>query len=54
MYSNNKRKHYIKIDRDTGSNIMYRLINEVESDGENDIENLTNNSDTEFVWENNL
>ena len=31
MYLNNKRKHYVKLDRDTKSNKLYALLDEVKS-----------------------
>ena len=49
MDLNNKGKHYVKIYRDTDSNNIYALVDEVESHEENDIDNLLNNPDTESV-----
>ena len=49
MDLNNKGKHYVKIYRDTDSNNIYALVDEVESHEENDIVNLLNNPDTESV-----
>lgn len=49
MELNNKRKHYVKIDRNTTSDQVFALLDAVESDEEDDIENLMNDSDTEFV-----
>ena len=39
MDSNNKRKDYVKIDRDTESKKINALLDEAESDEENDIDN---------------
>ena len=36
----NNRKEYIDIDRETGSNEIYAMRDEIESDTESDIENL--------------
>ena len=45
----NKRKHYVKIDRDTTSEQILALLDVVQSDKEDKIDNLMNNSDTEFI-----
>ena len=51
MDLNNKRKHYVKIDSTTSSDKILALLEEVKSDDEDDIENLMNDSDTEFIIE---
>ena len=43
----NNRKKYIHIDRETGSNEIYAMLDEIESDTESDIENLLEDSDTQ-------
>ena len=45
----NKKKH-VKTDLDTDSNKIYALLDEVIE--EDDIDNLLNNTDTEYVLEN--
>ena len=47
----NKRKKYIHIDRETGSNEIYAMLDEIESDTESDTENLLEDSDTEYISE---
>ena len=47
----NKRKHYVKIDRDTTSEQVLALLDAVESDGEDKTDNLMNDSDIEFFME---
>ena len=54
MDLNNKRKERVKIDRETGSNEIFAWLDEVNSDLEDDIDNLMNDSDTEFVSEESL
>ena len=54
MDLNNKRKKYVRIDRNTRSEEIFALLDEVNSDQEEDIENLMNNSDTEFIVDENL
>ena len=49
MNLNNKRRKYVKIYRETGSDKIFALLDEVDSDLEDDIDNLMNNSDSEFV-----
>ena len=39
MDMNNKRKKYVKIDRETGSDEIFALLDEVNSDVEDDIDN---------------
>ena len=43
----NNGKKYIHIDRETGSNEIYAMLDEIESDTESDIENLLEDSDTQ-------
>ena len=45
----NNRKEYIDIDRETGSNEIYAMRDEIESDTESDIENLLEDSDTGHI-----
>ena len=45
----NNRKKYIHIDRETGSNEIYAMLDEIESDTESDIEN--EDSDTDHISE---
>ena len=52
MDLNNKRKKYAKIARKIRSDEI--LLDEVNSDLEDDIDNLMNDSDTEFVLEESL
>ena len=47
----NNRKKYIHIDRETGSNEIYAMLDEIESDTESGIENLSEDSDTEYISE---
>ena len=47
----NKRKHCVKIDRDTTSEQVLALLDAVESDEEDKTDNLMNDSDTEFIME---
>ena len=39
MDMNNKRKKYVKIDRETGSDEIFALLDEVNSDVEDDSDN---------------
>ena len=48
----NKKKHHVKIVRTTESDKIYALLDQVEIDEEDDLENLLNNSDNEFVLKN--
>ena len=41
----------MKIDQNTGSEKIFALLNAVEKDLEDDIDELMNNWDTEFVFE---
>ena len=54
MDLNNKRKKYVKMDRETRSDKIFTLLNEVNSDLEHNIDNLMNNLDSEFVLEESL
>ena len=49
MDLNNKRKKYVRIDRNTRSEEIFALLDEVNSDQEDDIDNLMNDSETEFT-----
>ena len=42
MNLNNKRKMYVQIDRETGNDEMFALLDEVNSDLGDDTENLMN------------
>ena len=46
-----KGKTYIHIDRETGSNETYAMLDEIESDTESDIENPLEDSDTQYISE---
>ena len=54
MDLNNTRTKYVRIDRNTRSEEIFALLNEVNSDQEEDIENLMNDSYTEFFVDENL
>ena len=55
MDLNNKRKKSVKIDKETGSDDIFALLDEVNSDLEDDIDNLMNISETvKSVLEENL
>ena len=45
---NQNRKNYVRITQNTSSNQIFALLDAVESEDEEDIENLMNDSDTEF------
>ena len=47
----NSWKRYFHIDEKASSEQMYALLDDVDSDDEDDIENLMNDSDTEFIAE---
>ena len=47
----NGRKRYFHIDENASSEQIYSLLDDVESDEKNDIDNLMNDSDTEFIAE---
>ena len=54
MDLNNKRKKYVRIDRNTRSEEIFALLAEVSSDQEDNIDNLMNDSDAEFIVHKNL
>ena len=45
----NGRKRYCHIDENASSEQIYALLDDVESAGKDDIDNLMNDSDTEFI-----
>ena len=45
----NSEKNYI--DRETGSNEIFAMVDKIESETESDIENLLEDSDTEYTVE---
>ena len=45
------RKRYFHLDKNAGSEQIYSLLDDVESDDKNAIDNLMNDSDTEFIAE---
>ena len=45
------RKRYFHIDENAGSKQIYSLLDDVQSDDNNDIDNLMNDSDNEFIAE---
>ena len=47
----NNRKIYIHIDRETGSIEICAMLDEIESNTESDIENLLEDSDSEYISE---
>ena len=47
----NNRKKSVHIDRETGSNEIFALLDKIESETECDIENLLKDSDTECIAE---
>ena len=51
MSLNNSRKRYFEIDSNTQSNEIFAMLDSVDSDEEEQIEELMNDSDTEFVVE---
>ena len=54
MNLNNKRKKYARIDRNTRSEEIFAVLDEINSDQEEDIDNLMNDSETEFTVDENL
>ena len=46
-----KRKHYVETDRGTASEQVLALLEAIKSDEEDKIDNLMNDSDTEFIME---
>ena len=47
----NNRKKYKHIDRETGSNEIFTMLDKIESESESDIENLLEDSNTEYIAE---
>ena len=47
----NGRKRYFHIDENASSEQIYALLDDLESADEDDIDNLLNDSDTEFIAE---
>ena len=45
----NKRKRYYHIDENTSSNEVFAILSEVESNDESEIDDIMNDSDTEFI-----
>ena len=54
MDLNDKRKKYVRTDRNTRSGETFALLDEVYSDQEEGIDNLMNDSDTEFIVDENF
>ena len=49
MDLDNNKKNYVKIDRETGRDEIFTLLDEINSDLEDDIDNSMNNFGTEFI-----
>ena len=47
----NNRNKYIHVDRETGSNEIFVMLDKIDSEAESDIENLLEDSDTEYIAE---
>ena len=47
----NNRKKYINIDCETGSNEIFAMLDQTENETDSDIENLLEDSDTEYIAE---
>ena len=47
----NNRKKYIHIDRETGSNEIFAMLDKIDSETESDIENLLEDSNTVYIAE---
>ena len=45
----NKRKKYIRIESDISNDELFAMFDEIDSGDESDIENILNDSDTEFL-----
>ena len=45
----NNRKKYIHIERETGGNETFAMLDKIESETESDTENLLEDSDTEYI-----
>ena len=50
MESSNKKK-YVQIDRETSSNKIFAMLDEIDSDNQSDIDNLIEDSDAEYAVE---
>ena len=46
-----KKKRYVRIDRETGSDENFVILGEIESKAESNMENLLEDSGTEFIAE---
>ena len=46
-----KRKRYVGIDRETGSNEIFPIFEKIAGEAESDVENPLEDSDTEFIAE---
>ena len=46
-----KIKRRVHIDRKTGNNEIFTIFEKIESEGENDVQNLLEDSDIEFIAE---
>ena len=46
-----KKKRYVRINRETGSDENFVILGEIESKAESDMENLLEDSGTEFIAE---
>ena len=46
-----KRKRYVRIDRETGSKKFFAIFEEIETEAVSDVENLLEDSDTELIAE---
>ena len=49
--ANNGKKRYFHNEENASSEQIYALLHDVESDDENDLDNLMNGSDNEFIAE---
>ena len=47
----NKRKKYIRIESDISNDELFAMFDEIDSGDESDIENILNDSDTEFLYD---
>ena len=47
----NNRNKYIHVDRETGSNEIFVMLDKIDGEAESDIENLLEDSDTEYIAE---
>ena len=46
-----KRKRYVRVDRETGSNKIFAIFEEIESEAESHVENHLEDWETEFMAE---